>query len=122
MFPWVRWCHEGVEDCHGSGVYVYEGSGINCCGCSLRPDDVDFVAETPEEMRAHLKEHAAAGHHVPRILYDDEVRARAEAWHEALGEDCRLSWYMNAMRAGEDWLNAHQAAIMSALADIAKRA
>lgn len=48
----------------GSDVYVFESDrGFECCGCHLR--DGSFLAETPEEMIAHLAEHRRAGQFVP---------------------------------------------------------
>lgn len=83
---WVRWgsrCHQGYpfrEDtacdpaaCPGSDVYVYDsGDGVVCCECSLREAvdgwSGDHVALNEAAMVEHLKEHIAAGHHVPRSL------------------------------------------------------
>lgn len=96
-YPWVRWCHEGVEFCPGSNVYVFENTGgyIECCGCSLeRPD---AMVKTEAEMEEHLRRHVAAGHHVPRILYDPEVIARAEAFCASMSDDERMTWYWTAM-------------------------
>lgn len=62
------------KTCPGSDVYVYEGDdGLRCDLCALLPGDFPrFVCKTGDEMRAHLREHVAAGHHVrPSLLVDD---------------------------------------------------
>lgn len=91
---WVRWgsecdqgfpfrcspCSAAPNSCPGSSVYVYEGSKFTCCDCALlsalwRGEPGSFECDSPEEMRKHLARHAAAGHHVPMSLYDDEAQA-----------------------------------------------
>ncbi len=66
---WVRFgspCVRDCEPCPGSDVYVFDNTDgyIECCGCLLRPRR-EFWFKTEAEMLAHLREHAAAGHHVP---------------------------------------------------------
>lgn len=94
QWPWYRWCHEGVDFCPGSSVYVYEGDGFVCCGCSMAPEHEQFTCATEAEMVDHLAKHAAAGDHVPRILYDPEVIARADVFWAALPESDRMRFVM----------------------------
>lgn len=73
----MSYCRWGPD----SDVYVYPaGHGnrdlIVCCGCALRGDDDDDVAETPQQMIAHLDRHVAAGHKVPEAAFE---RLRREA-------------------------------------------
>ena len=65
----------------GSDVYVYldVGGYLACCGCCLsdywRHDDT-------ASMIAHLREHQAAGHHVPEetIAELEADRVANDAW------------------------------------------
>lgn len=76
---WVRWgsrcgqlswpIEDAHDDCPGSDVYVYDDvtRGLTCCGCIMSADRSVSV-KTEADMLAHLLEHDAAGHHVPRHL------------------------------------------------------
>ena len=63
-------------------AYIYGDmdGGIVCCGCRLNGGPMNnFTADGPMEMLAHVEEHQAAGHDIPRHTVD-----RLE--HEALTE------------------------------------
>ena len=58
--------------CDGSDVYVYWScyGGLDCCACWLHPRPFGrFNFPTAAEMIAHLREHQAAGHHVPEDVF-----------------------------------------------------
>jgi hypothetical protein len=42
-----------------------------CCSCTLRDDGDDFEAYSTAAIIDHLREHRAAGHHIPADLFDD---------------------------------------------------
>lgn len=71
-------CHLGDDACPGSDVYVYEhvDGGIVCCMCDLASGPFDkFVTADDAGMRAHLRDHVAAGHHVAAMLLREETWA-----------------------------------------------
>jgi len=108
-YPWVKWCHPDYDYCPGSSVYVFEhvAGGFECCGCKH--------TETEEQMVEHLREHAAKGEHVPRVLYDPEVIARAEAFWKSMTRDERMHWYVLACDADDVLMSASMQAFIDIL-------
>lgn len=67
----MSYCRWGAD----STVYVFPSDrGICCCDCVLVAGSV--YLPTPVEMLAHLDQHIAAGHQVPRAAIE---RLRLEA-------------------------------------------
>ena len=72
-------------------------------------------AFTEEQMVEHLREHAAKGEHVPRVLYDPEVIARAEAFWKSMTRDERMHWYVLACDADDVLMSASMQAFIDIL-------
>lgn len=63
----------------GSDVYVYESSrGLECCGCSLERTSQTF--DSADAMIEHLRQHVAAGDHVPEYVFEELVDYKIGDW------------------------------------------
>jgi len=74
-------------------VYVHLSvDGLyTCCSCTLRDDGDDFEAYSTAAIIDHLREHQAAGHHIPDDAFDDLQADAAghDVWIKSAGKDCR---------------------------------
>ena len=122
-WPWIRWCHDSVDVCPGSSVYVYShaedshgGDLWTCCGCSLDKDDED-VEFDDVALTAHLRQHHEAGDHVPLVLFDEATIAREHAFKMSMTQDEWMDWVLGSISVGWSLMCARQAAWAEALRD-----
>lgn len=120
-FPWLKWCHDGVETCPGSSVYVYEsGDGVyTCCGCSLREIDGDGEYDY-DALAVHLRRHHDCGDHVPLVLFDETTRAREDAFLASMTNEQWQGWVQDSLHVGLALYEARQQAWGEALKTLVK--